>query len=110
MDGKSKYYSKADAYTLCADYATLKQLLDGGLKVVCFTVNKFVGVDALFQDVCMATKTELGTYKFSVRGCEYLEIDPSMGDDFDGCCKADGIEYIMPDLLARAKALCETSN
>lgn len=90
------------AYETSRDYKRLKELLDAGKEVVCFTTYDFFRHNReehepyMTTDVCYAVKRTNGTYDFSVRGTGYGDYDPSFHkfsfEDF--CEKRLDLEFI----------------
>jgi len=92
-------------YKTSKDYPHLKDLLDGGKEVVCFTTYDFRWMEReehepmWTTDVCTARKDENGRYYFAVRGCEFTSYWPGMHRyaSFEEACADSNIEFIEPN-------------
>ena len=92
-------------YKTSKDYKRLKELLDKGYEVVCFTTYDFnkhnPGHKTLMTtDICKGMLLG-GWYHFSARGIEYCTYWPEMNRyaSFDDMCKNNNIEFIEPTEL-----------
>ena len=99
-------------YKTSKDYKRLKELLDNGYEVVCFTTYDFRQYDRepheplMTTDICSAkfVKSETNNiydmYIIGVRGHIFIQYWPNgnMHDySFEDICKADNIEFIEPE-------------
>ncbi len=95
-------------YKTSKDYPHLKQLLDAGQEIVCYTTYVFGHEDkddpnhfpVMACDVCRARKIEpTGRYVFSVRGLEYDAYCPgtSRYSSFEEMCQENNIEFLDPE-------------
>ena len=99
-------------YKTSKNYKRLKELLDRGYEVVCFTTYDFNWRNIepheplMTTDICKArllkctANNKYDMYQFGVRGLGYLDYwpnDPSMNSyTFDEACAAENIEFIEP--------------
>lgn len=99
-------------YKTSKDYKRLKELLDNGYEVVCFTTYDFRQYDRepneplMTTDICRAkfikseTSEICDMYIIGVRGCNYINYWPNGGMhsySFEDICKQEQIEFIEPD-------------
>ena len=86
-------------YKTSRDYARLKELLDMGYHVVCFTTYDY-GDGYNVTDVCKATLYD-GRYQIAARGIEYVSYWPEMYryKSFEEACEANEIEFIEPTIV-----------
>lgn len=92
-------------YKTSRDYTHLRELLDKGIEVVCFTTYNFFNHEKdkepyMVTDICVARKNSLnGEYDFGARGIGYGDYDPGYHtfsfEDF--CEKCLNLEYIEPN-------------
>ena len=94
-------------YKISKDYKHLRELLDAGHEIVCFTTYDFFKYDRydnhqpyMVTDVCTARKLDTGEYSFGVRGHGYGDYDPGYHKfSFEDFCKnALKLEYIEPNI------------
>ncbi len=81
-------------YKTSKDYKRLKELLDAGYEVVCFTTYDFGDGDYV-TDICKAINYG-DRYQISARGIEYTSYWPGMYrfSSFEDACKNSDIEFI----------------
>lgn len=99
--------NKPLSYNTSRDYKHLRELLDQGYQVVCFTTydinehNK--GREDYFElvttDICYGRK-DGGWYYFHARGIQYASYWPDMHryKSFEEMCEAEDIEFIEPTI------------
>lgn len=85
-------------YKTSKDYKRLKELLDNGYTVVCFTTRDF------FSHVCLARLLYKGTkneeYSFFCRGTSFINYwthGIKYSYTLEELCAAQNIEFIEPD-------------
>lgn len=85
-------------YKTSKDYKRLKELLDKGYTVVCFTTYDYGDGDYV-TDVCKATCYD-GRYQIAARGIEYTAYWPTMRryNSFEEACRESNIEFIEPNI------------
>ncbi len=85
-------------YKTSKDYKRLKELLDKGYQVVCFTTYDW-GDGDFVTDVCKATAYD-GRYQISARGIEYCSYWAGMHryKSFEDACEHCQIEFIEPTI------------
>lgn len=96
-------------YKTSKDFTHLRELLDKGIRVVCFVTynfNKFhpdeepiITTDICFGKVLNEGSPEYKHYSFGARGIEYCDYWPSMDREkktFEETCEEYNIEYIEP--------------
>lgn len=93
-------------YKTSKDYKRLKELLDKGYEVVCFTTYDFRWLEReehepmWTTDVCVARKDDdPERYYFFVRGCEFTSYWPGMRRyaSFEEACEDSKIEFVEPN-------------
>ena len=95
------------SYKTSRDYKRLKELLDAGYQVVCFTTYDFNEHDKgredyqeyLTTDICYAYLYD-GRYYLAARGIEYSAYWPDMRryKSFEEMCEDSQVEFIEPTL------------
>lgn len=83
-------------YKVSKDYKRLKQLLDGGNKVVCFVNFDWSRKGDIVTDIARAKCVGSGEYKeysISARGIGYFSVYPSWYSDFSDDKLYRGFEY-----------------
>lgn len=95
-------------YKTSRDYKHLKELLDKGCEVVCFTTYDYNWCqegkegyhELMTTDVCYGQKYQ-DNYSFVARGIEYACYWPGMGRyrSFEEMCDKNKIEYIEPTII-----------
>lgn len=98
-------------YKTSRDYKRLKELLDNGYEVVCFTTYDFLQYHKephepmIVTDICRGRllkrkDPQNDLYTFGVRGhtfCDYYPNDPLMNPySFDELCESENIEFVEP--------------
>lgn len=99
-----------EGYKTSKDYKHLKELVDKGYRVVCFTTYDFNehykgGKDyyeSLVTDICRAYK-DGDWYYITARGIEYGSYWEGMYryKSFEEMCENNNIEYIEPDITEK---------
>ena len=98
-------------YKTSRDYKRLKELLDQGIEVVCFTTYDFFRHQKgkadyrpfMVTDICKARFDKGGEgvydkYVLGVRGTTYLEYWAGSGRcSFEQMCETEQVEFIEPD-------------
>lgn len=88
-----------NGYKTSKDYKRLKELVDNGYRVVCFTTYDWdEGYDV--TDICCAVQYD-GRYQLSARGIEYGAYWKGMKrfESFEDMCEHCRIEFIEPTEL-----------
>ena len=88
-----------NGYKTSKDYKRLKELVDNGYRVVCFTTYDWdEGYDV--TDICCADQYD-GRYRLSARGIEYGAYWKGMKrfESFENMCEHCRIEFIEPTEL-----------
>ena len=93
---KPRYETKSGNYQTSKDYKHLKELLDKGIKVICFVDTEVSEKwEYVFQNIGLAYKGNL-FYEIASQGISYISWYDELPFTFEQLCENKNVEFIEP--------------